>query len=72
MSWADQRARLLKKAPPVERLPFTPGLPHFVKTGLDQWIETPYATAHCVFCTEFLAEGDKIACVEHRRQMEAL
>ena len=72
MSWADQRARLLRKAPVVERLPFTPGFPHFVQRGPNTWVETPYATAHCVFGDDILAENDRIFCAEHCRQMEAL
>jgi hypothetical protein len=72
MSWAEQRDRLLRKEPKAERLPFTPWLPHFVPIGPNRWVETPYATAHCVFCPNELAEGNKIACDEHQRQIDAL
>lgn len=72
VGWAEDRARLLSPASVAERLPFTPGLPHFVPRGQNTWVETPYAKARCVFCPELLAEGNKTRCIEHQRQGEAL
>lgn len=46
--------------------------PRLVRTGPNTWIEAEWARGLCVMCPEPLKEGDVIACVEHRRQMDAL
>jgi hypothetical protein len=53
------------------RRPFAPGLPHFVPIGPNQWVETPYARARCVYDDGPLAEGDRIFCPEHRAAQHA-
>lgn len=51
---------------------FTPGEPYFEQIGPDTWAETAWSRARCVFGGHApVAEGDQIACAEHRRQMEA-
>jgi hypothetical protein len=53
------------------RRPFAPGLPHFVPIGPNQWVETPYARARCVYDDGSLAEGDRLFCPEHRAAQRA-
>jgi hypothetical protein len=66
MGWAEERAKLLNLELPVERLPFAPGLPHFVPVGPNRWIETPYAAARCVYDDGPLADGDRLFCERHQ------
>ncbi len=49
---------------------FEPGMPHFSTVGPTTWRETVWSKQRCVFCPESLAEGDKIACEEHRKRMD--
>lgn len=57
----------------TSRIPrsIAPDLPYFVSIGPNRWEETPWAKLRCVFCPEYLAVGDKIACREHRKEMTA-
>ena len=43
-----------------------------VRTGPNSWAEANWARGLCVMCDEPLKDGDVIACVTHRRQMDAL
>lgn len=73
MNWAEQRARLLTKAPPAEpidRAPFEPGPPHLVTNGDGTWSLTPYAWAHCVSCGAELAEGEWMNCPPCRQKID--
>jgi hypothetical protein len=45
---------------------FQPGPPHFKQIGPNQWIETPYALARCVYDDGPLADGDRLFCERHQ------
>jgi hypothetical protein len=51
---------------------FSPGEPFFEQLGPTTWRETAWARARCVWwmeCFSLVAEGDLIACPEHRERM---
>lgn len=41
-----------------------------VRIGPDTWKLAEWAKPLCVFCPAELADGDPIACVEHRRRLD--
>lgn len=46
--------------------------PRLVRIGPTTWVEADWCKGLCVTCEEPLAKGSVIACVEHRRQIDAL
>ena len=55
-SWSERLGRQV-----YEPVPERPGC----------WRETPASAALCIWCAAPLADGDKLACPEHRREMDA-
>lgn len=43
-----------------------------VRTGPNTWQEAEWARELCVFCPKLLAEGDVIACAEHRAELDKI
>lgn len=53
-----------------EKLPEIPPQ-RLVRTGESTWVEAEWARGLCVFCERPVAEGDVIACAEHRTKLDA-